>query len=262
MKNTQSAGNPLLDPQARLVIAHRGNRVRAPENTVASLAEATELGADALEFDVRVTRDGVAVLLHDPDLDRTTNGHGRLADYTLAEVQTLDAAARGPVPSQSRQPIPTLEEVLDRFRELPLIIEVKEIRAAETTEQLVRRMGAEKRVVVGSSDTMVMWRFYRSGLHTCASLSDAIRLIPSALLGARPAKPVFDVLSLTPRFGGFPIPIVAMAKAAQKVGIATHVWTINDPRVALTYWKAGVTGILTDDPAAMIRARDAKNGDG
>jgi glycerophosphoryl diester phosphodiesterase len=254
--------NPLLDPHAKLVIAHRGNRVRLAENTVASLAAAMELGADALEFDVRMTRDRVPVLMHDALLDRTTDGHGPLADYTLAEVRTLDAAARGPAPSASREPIPTLEEVLDKFRELPLIIEVKEMRAAEATDRLVRRMAAESRVLVGSMDAGVMAWFYRSGLCTCASMSDAIRLIPAALVGARPVKPVFDVLSLTPRFAGVPIPVLAMTKAAQRVGVATHVWTVNDPRVATTYWKGGVTGILTDDPAAMIRARQAKNDGG
>jgi glycerophosphoryl diester phosphodiesterase len=253
--------NPLLDPNARLVIAHRGNRVRSAENTVASLAQAVELGADALEFDVRTTRDRVPVLMHDPLLDRTTDGHGAVADYSLADIRTLDAAARGPVAS-AREHVPTLEEVLDRFREVPMIIEVKVIPAAEATERLVRRMGAEERVVVGSSNAAVMSWFYRSGLHTCASITDAIRFIPTALLGARPSKPVFDVLSLTPRFAGLPIPVLAMARAAKKVGVATHVWTVNDPRTARTLWNGGVSGILTDDPAAMIRARAAKNDDG
>jgi glycerophosphoryl diester phosphodiesterase len=257
-----SPPNPLLDPRARLVIAHRGNRVRSAENTVSSLVEAVELGADALEFDVRMTRDNVPVLMHDPTLDRTTNGHGPLGNYSLAEIRTLDAAARAPVATSVREQVPTLEEVLDRIRETPLIIEVKELRAAEATERLVRRMSAEKRVVVGSLEAPVMTWFYRSGLHTCASMSDAIRIIPAALMGGRPPKPVFDVLSLTPRFSGWPIPVLAMTKAAQRIGVATHVWTVNDPLVARTYWKGGVTGILTDDPAAMIRARATKNDDG
>jgi glycerophosphoryl diester phosphodiesterase len=254
--------NPLLDPNTRLVIAHRGNRVRRAENTVRSLVEAVELGADALEFDVRVTRDRVPVLMHDPSLDRTTNGHGALADYPLSEIRTLDAAARGPVATSDREEVPTLEEVLDRVREIPIIIDVKELRAAEATERLVRKMGAGDRVVVGSADAMVMEWFYRSELPTCASMSDAARLLPVAVVGARPASPAFDVLSLPPRFAGFPIPVVAMARAAQKVGVPTHVWTVNDPRVALAYWKRGVSGILTDDPVAMIRARAAKNDDG
>jgi glycerophosphoryl diester phosphodiesterase len=247
--------NPLLDPNARLVIAHRGNRIHAAENTVASLAEAIELGADAVEFDVRMTRDRVPVLMHDPNLDRTTDGHGAVADYTYAELTSLDAAARGPRPSAERAQIPTLEEVLSRFRQIPMVIEVKELRAAQATEQLVQRLGIQDRIVVGSADASVMAYFYRSELRACASMADAIRLIPRALLRLKPARPLYDVLSVPPRFRRAPIPVVAMAVAARRLGIPTHVWTVNDPKQARDLWRGGVAGIVTDDPAAMIRAR-------
>lgn len=247
--------NPLVDPNARIVIAHRGNRVRAPENTIFALRQAVDLGADALEFDVRVTRDGVAVLMHDPDLDRTTNGHGLLESFSFAELRTLDAGARATHTAGARLKIPSLEEVLDAFRGTPLVIEVKELGAVEATEQLVRRFGAQDRVVIGSADTTVSERFYRTGLRTCASMRDAVRLIPIALLGLTPAKPSYHVLSVARWFRGVPIPVVRMALAARKVGIATQVWTVNDPVEARTLWQRGVAGIVTDDPAAMLRAR-------
>ena len=247
--------NPLLDPRARLVIGHRGNRVRLAENTLPSLADAVERGADALEFDVRMTRDGVAVLMHDARLDRTTNGHGAVADYTLAELRTLDAAARGPFANAPRATIPTLEEVLDAFRRIPMVIEVKELAAAAPTERLVKSLGLRERVVIGSADAAVMAYFYRSELAACASMTDAIRLIPRALVGMKPARPAYDVLSVTPRFRGVRIPVVAMAKAATRIGIPTHVWTVNEPELARAFWRGGVAGIVTDDPVAMIRAR-------
>lgn len=247
--------NPLVDPNARLVIGHRGNRIRAAENTIVSLQQAIDLGVDAVEFDVRVTRDGVPVLMHDPTLDRTTNGHGLVASHTFAEVQTLDAGIRGPGPAGNRQPVPSLEEVLDRFRDTPLVIEVKETAAIDVTEELVRRFGARDRILIGSSDAFVMERFCRTGLRTCASMRDALRLIPVALVGLMPAKPTYDVLSITLRFRGVPIPVLRMAAAARKIGIATQVWTVNEPGVAITLWRGGVSGIVTDDPAAMLRAR-------
>lgn len=247
--------NPLVDPNARLVIAHRGNRVRAPENTIVALRQAVDLGADALEFDVRVTRDGIPVLMHDPDLDRTTNGHGLLESFSFAALRTLDAGARATHTAGARLTIPSLEEVLDAFRDTPLVIEVKELGAVEATEQLVRRFGAQDRVVIGSADTTVSERFYRTGLRTCASMRDAVRLIPIALLGLTPAKPSYHVLSVARWFRGVPIPVVRMALAARKAGIATQVWTVNDPVVARTLWQRGVAGIVTDDPAAMLRAR-------
>jgi glycerophosphoryl diester phosphodiesterase len=214
-----------------------------------------DLGADALEFDVRVTRDGIPVLMHDPNLDRTTNGHGLLESFSFADLRTLDAGARAPQSAGVRLKIPSLEEVLDAFRDTPLVIEVKELGAVDATEQMVRRFGAEDRVVVGSAETTVSERFYRTGLRTCASMRDAVRLIPIAMAGMTPAKPSYHVLSLARRFRGVPIPVVRMAVAARKIGIATQVWTVNDPAVARTLWRGGVAGIVTDDPAAMLRAR-------
>ncbi|HEY8175976.1 MAG TPA: glycerophosphodiester phosphodiesterase family protein [Gemmatimonadaceae bacterium] len=248
--------NPLLDPALRVVIAHRGNRAYAAENTLESLQQAVDLGADAIEFDVRVTRDGVPVVLHDPDVDRTTDGHGLVESLTLAEVRELDASKGSPHTNGPRLSVPSLEEVLDRFRAIPLIIEVKEIGGADATERLIRSFGAQERVLVGSAETIVVERFYRSGLRTCASMRDATMLIPIALAGMRPSKPRYDVLSITPRYRGFPVPVVRMAAAARKIGIATHVWTVNEPAVARALWRGGVAGIVTDDPAAMLRARE------
>jgi glycerophosphoryl diester phosphodiesterase len=75
----------LLDPQAKLVIGHRGNRAHAPENTLVSLLEAVALGVDAVEFDLRVSVDGVLVVIHDATLDRTTSDSGPVAARTAAE---------------------------------------------------------------------------------------------------------------------------------------------------------------------------------
>jgi glycerophosphoryl diester phosphodiesterase len=88
-------------------------------------------------------------------------------------------------------------------------------------------------------------------------MRDATRLIPIALAGLRPKHPNFHVLSITQHFHGFPIPVLRMAAAARKVGIATQVWTVNDPAVAGALWRGGVAGIVTDDPQAMLRARAA-----
>jgi glycerophosphoryl diester phosphodiesterase len=249
-----SARNPLLDPNARIVIAHRGNRVRAPENTLASLRQAVELGADALEFDVRVSRDGVAVLMHDPMVDRTTDGSGMVSAMSLAELRTLDASARSAFRAE-RTKIPTLEEALNAFRDMPLVIEVKELAAASATAAQVRRFNLADQVLIGSVDTRVMEWFYGTEFHRCASMRDAARFILNALRGRRPSARRYDVLSITTRFRGMPIPVRAMAKAARQEGVPTHVWTVNDPAVARRLWLGGVAGIVTDDPETMLKAR-------
>jgi glycerophosphoryl diester phosphodiesterase len=247
--------NPLLDLNARIVVAHRGNRVAVPENTIEALRSAVEMGADAVEFDVRLTRDGVPVLLHDPALDRTTNGHGLLSRFSFAEVRSLDAGARFSGARAGRALVPALEEVLDGFRETPMVIEVKEAGAVEATERLVRRFGAEGRVIIGSSEVGVMSRVMRTGLRVCASIGQALQLLPTALLRRTPRALPYDVLSLTPSFRGLPVPVLPMAAAAQRVGVPTQVWTVNDPALATRFWAAGVAAILTDDPSAMLRVR-------
>lgn len=246
--------SPLLDPAARLVIGHRGNRTTAPENTAEAIDQAIQAGADAVEFDVRVTRDGVPVLMHDALLDRTTNATGRLDAMTLGELSAVNAGAKW-TSADERYAIPTLEQVFDRFRSTHFVIEVKELAAAGAVEAMIRRFDAGGRVIVGSASSAAAQRLYRSGLRTCASMVDATLLIPFALLKISPPKPRFDVLSITPQFHGMPIPVGAMAAMAQRLGVPTHVWTVNDPAQARQFWSAGVSAIVTDDPVAMLRAR-------
>lgn len=249
------APNPLLGLGKRLVIGHRGNPVAFAENTIESLQSAVDLGVDALEFDVRVARDGVPVTIHDASLDRTTNATGRVDALTSVELQALDASARAPTRGNGQLRIPTLEQVLDRFREIALVVEVKELAAADVTERLIRRFGAQSRVLIGSPENAVSERFYRSGLATCASVRDGAVLLPFAIAGISVPRPRFDVLSIPPVYRGLPIPIARMAAAIARHAIPTHVWTVNDPATARGYWDNGVTGIVTDDPAAMLRAR-------
>ncbi|MBQ9083995.1 MAG: hypothetical protein IJY28_10975 [Clostridia bacterium] len=103
------------------VAAHRGWRARYPENTMAAFRAALELGTDQIETDVRVTRDGALVLIHDDTVDRTTNGHGKVCELTLAELKALDAG--------NGERIPTLDELMELVKDHPTItldLELKE----------------------------------------------------------------------------------------------------------------------------------------
>src|SRR5436190_6736475 len=101
------------------VVGHRGAMGYCPENTFASFERGLELGADWIELDVHLSRDGALIVIHDETLDRTTNGHGYVKDHTLAELQQLDAG--------NGERIPTLPEVLDwaKSRKAILDIEIK-----------------------------------------------------------------------------------------------------------------------------------------
>src|SRR5437762_8138525 len=122
-----------IDGLRPLVYAHRGGAALRPENTIASFDYGLSLGADGLEFDVRLSRDGVVVVHHDRTLDRTTDHRGPLAALTAAELARVDAAYNFVPRGQSVAApyrgagfgIPTLRDVLHRFRDIPIIIELK-----------------------------------------------------------------------------------------------------------------------------------------
>ncbi len=121
-----------FDPGARLVIGHRGAAARFPENTFAAFDYAVGLGVDAIEFDIRITRDGVVVVIHDPTLDRTTGGSGQVAQQSVPDLAEVDAGARFSPDGGRTYPfagkgigIPTLEELIERYPSTPLLIEIK-----------------------------------------------------------------------------------------------------------------------------------------
>lgn len=110
-----------------LTIAHRGYSVAAPENTLVSFRKAIELKPDMAECDARKTKDGELIVIHDPTVDRTTNGTGKVADMTLDELRRLDAGSWF-APEFAGEKLPTLDEVIDLFKDsgVTLIVEIKE----------------------------------------------------------------------------------------------------------------------------------------
>lgn len=132
-----------------LIFGHRGVRRTLPENTLASLLAARELGADGVEFDVRLTRDGVAVLYHDETLDRLHGLPRRVADLTWAELRSLTAA--GPAP------VAALAEVLEALSpDLYLDVEIKDPRAAPHVARLLVARGRAGRVAVSCFEAAVL----------------------------------------------------------------------------------------------------------
>jgi len=254
--------NPLTDLGARLIIAHRGNAADAPENTIESFAQAIALGADALEFDVRVTRDGVPVVIHDETLYRTTGQRDFVAEMTAKQLSHADAGATFSKDAGISFPyrargltVPTLATVLQRFSEVPLLIEVKVPEAVEAVWRVLEAAGATARSVVGSLVHAAVSPFRTRELATGASFDEALRLLPRALLRGKPAQLPYQALCIPRWYKGVPIPVTALASAARQVGVVTHVWTVNAPVIAQRLWRAGIQGIVTDDPRTMILAR-------
>ncbi|MCC6927980.1 MAG: hypothetical protein IT359_03205 [Gemmatimonadaceae bacterium] len=255
--------HPLLDLAANPVIGHRGNCAHAPENTLESFQQARSLGVDALEFDVRRTRDGEIVVFHDATVMRTTGASGAVAEMTLADLRLLDAGAMFTQDGGNRFPyrdrgigIATLEEVLLALPDMPVLIEIKVAEAAAGTRDVIERVGGEERCIVASFAAEPMLTFRGSRIATGAGTRDiAWRCLP-ALAGRRYTSLPFQVMSLPEVYRGIPVPLGALARAVRPAGVPLHVWTVNDADRACRLWDKGVCGILSDDPGAILEARD------
>lgn len=252
----------ILDPSRRQVIGHRGNRAHAPEDTLVSFAQAAGLGVDALELDVHLSRDGVPVVIHDPTLHRTTDAIGFVVDLTAAELSRVDAGARFSRDGGRTQPyrglgigVPTLEEVLATYPAMPLIIEIKALAAAGPVLRLLARTNATERVLIGSFHDEALRPFAAAGLSTSGATRAVSRLYLTALFGGRPASLSFQAMCIPRFYRGLPLPIAGYARLMSSLGGPVHVWTVNDRAEARMLWNAGVAGIISDDPGAMIAER-------
>jgi glycerophosphoryl diester phosphodiesterase len=257
--------HPFFEVPTPTVIGHRGASGEQPENTLASFERAAAQGAVILESDVHITRDGALVLIHDDELERTTNGSGRVADHTLAELQRLDAGYRfSPAgtdgfPERGRgHRIPLLEDILCAFPTLRFNIEIKE-RSAELiagTVELVRRLGREDTVLLAaaSDDAMADLRAHlaETKVRTAvgASACDVVAFLRAALAGT-PPPPGPMALQVPPGFGERALVTPQFLAHAHAHGLVVHVWTINDPAEMERLIELGVDGVMSDFPGRL-----------
>jgi glycerophosphoryl diester phosphodiesterase len=254
--------NPLLDLSARPVIAHRGASAHAPENTLPAFELAVAQGADAFELDVRLSRDGAPVVIHDATLERTTSLTGPVRARTLAELRaadaghwyTPDAGRTMPCRGQGVR-VPTLAEVLWAFPDMPAMIEVKEPEVQHAVHRVLVDEGACERCVVASEDDAALTMF-RDGPVPCAASAREIGELYRAVLFRRPLpRPRYRLLSVPIRHRGLPVPTRGFVAAARRLGCPVHVWTVNDPATARRLWARGVAGVVTNEPGAIGSVR-------
>ncbi len=251
--------NPLLDCAARVVIGHRGAAWYAPENTLESFRKALLLGAEAIEFDVRRSADGEAMIFHDAALDRTTDLHGPVAARTAAALKQADAGHHYAEPGNPATPfratgvrIPTLRELIAEFPAVPLLIEVKEAEVAEAVARVLVEGGATDRAVVAGSDWRALAPFAAPPFHLGASRRDIAR----RYFGFGEAAAGCRCYAVPERYFGLPIPTRRFVGEAHRRESTVHVWTVDDAHAALRLWKRGVNGIVTNRPDVILAARD------
>jgi glycerophosphoryl diester phosphodiesterase len=254
--------HPLLDPSRQPIVGHRGNAAHAPENTLESFRQAVALGAECIELDVHLSADGVAVVIHDATLDRTTDLSGPVHTLTAARIRSADAGARFTRDGQTYPyrdtglRVPTFEEVLREFPDVPLLIELKAASASAETRRLIERYGAQSRCVVESFDARALDAFRGSTIPIGASSSDVKRLLHRALTRWPVRSLPYSVMCIPRWLRGVRVPIASLVAVTRPAGCLVHVWTINDPAVARGLWRVGVRGIVSDDPGRMLAARD------
>jgi len=215
-----------------LRIGHRGARAYAPENTLTSFKKALEIGVDAVELDVRKTKDGSLVVIHDEDVKRTTNGEGLVNELTLKEIKGLDAG--------DGEKIPTLEETLDFLdKKVKVFVELKETGIEEQVLSIVCEKGLDKNVIIVS--------FLEEALKKVRELNKDIE---TGLIYARHKNPLKSALDLKANYllAFYRFTHTANVEKAHESGLKVVVWTINKPEEVEEYAKKGVDGIASDKP--------------
>jgi len=220
-----------------LVIAHRGACYYEPENTLRSIGRALKLGAEMVEVDVRLSKDGEVVVIHDESVDRTTNGSGYVRDMSLKELKKLDAGFR--------ESIPTLREVLGLVKgKATLAVELKEEAIEDKVVGLVEEEGFEAEVLVTS--------FLHDALRNVKGLNPEIKT--GVIFRSRPVNPVqlaLDVNAdcLLPHYKYVD---QSMVEEAHRRNLAVYPWTVNSKEDAQRLVAVGVDGIVTDKPDLLV----------
>ncbi len=244
-----------------LIFAHRGACKAAPENTLPAFEAALRLGADGVELDIQYSSDGGLVVFHNPTLEATSTGTGRVTAHTLAELRELDAGAWfGPGFAGTR--IPTLDEVLDLLRGRALVnIELKVLysfRSSLSADAVtaVRRHGMADQVIFSSFNPFALRDAKRAGPE-----------IETGLLLA-PDLPAWMRLGLTRRYaraGGLHPELVMVDAAymarARKLGLPVRVWTVDEEADMRRLIDLGVDAIITNVPdrlAALLHGSNAQ----
>ena len=241
------------------IIAHRGGAGMGPENTLEAFRRSLAAGANALEMDLRLTRDQVPVILHDASLDRTTNGHGPVGQLTLAQVKSLDAGFSWSLDGQHYPyrnrgiKVPTLAEVLTAFPRTPLEVEIKENRPEICTSlcRMITAHQATKNVLIASFHTRVLARMRRvcPQVATSAGPSEALRFYWFGKLGLTSLlSPDMQALQVPLRYKRRPVITRRLVAAAHRRNLRVEVWTVNDRQTLLQLTDLGVDGVLTDYP--------------
>lgn len=245
-----------------MVIAHRGFSGAAPENTLASFRAAIAAGSDMVELDARFSKDGEVVVIHDADLERTTNGRGMVAYYTLKELTRLDAGSWFGRKFAGEK-IPTLAQVLDLAKgRIAVNIELKNAHLGSLTLPDLAARALEEVQRAAMEDAVLFSSFYPHALEKITALNSGLRV---AFLYHRPWNSLAEVTL------GRPFSILNLRKSfltkgkvelIREAGKELNVYTVNKEPEMEKFVRWGVNGIITNHPDKLIRILKRRMKDG
>jgi glycerophosphoryl diester phosphodiesterase len=229
-------------------VAHRGASRFAPENTLASFDLAVKQKADYIEMDVQMTKDGELVVIHDPFLNRTTSGTGRIKDICLKEIRQLDAGSwfHG---GFAKEKIPTLQEVLDRYsNKTGLLIELKDPHLYPGIEHLLANELTKRKLHLRKDHSIIVQSF---DYNSIKEFNKLLPTVPTGILlfappsGGQLDEYSFHVQYINPYHGALNHQLI---KSIKKRGFKLFTWTVDEKDTYLRITNWGVDGVITDIP--------------
>ena len=258
-----------------LVIAHQGGELLAPSNTMTAFENAAKLEVDVLETDIHITKDGHLITIHDPTVDRTTNGKGRVADLTLAEIQELDAGydfkdLEGNYSFRGKGVyIPTVDEMFQAFGNMKIEIEIKDDNPPERIDEissklwdLIEKYQMEDKILIAAFDQDILTTFekYAKGRVALSAGRQEVKsfVVFHKFFLRNLYVPKVDAFQLPVEDSGFDLTDKRLIKGAHRLGMEIHYWTIDDPRTMEQLIDAGADGILTNRPDLLLNLLNEK----
>ncbi|HUO05060.1 MAG TPA: glycerophosphodiester phosphodiesterase [Candidatus Binataceae bacterium] len=244
-------------------IGHRGAAATHPENTMPSFAEANAAGAEYIELDVHMTRDGEIVVCHDENLKRTCGQNRLIREMTYAEVAaadagrmfTLDGGASHPFRDKGIAP-PKLSEVMAAFPKMRVIVEIKQTVPSLAAPLLgvIDRAGMSRMVVVASEhqEPLDEVRRLAPGIPTNFSYLEGGGFFQAMAAHDANYRPPGDALQIPPSYESWQLVTPESVAFAHRLGIEVHVWTVNEPAEMTRLLDIGVDGIISDNPRLLL----------
>lgn len=228
------------------IFAHRGASGYAPENTLEAFRLAKDMGADGIELDVHLSKDGEVVVIHDETLDRTSNGQGKIRDYTLAELKKF--SVHNGMEKYKGVQIPTLKEVLDFVKDSSMKVNI-ELKTGiywyegieEKTMDIVKTMGMEDRVIYSSFNHYSIQKVLEQNSH-----AETAYLFSDVILNVEKYAKETGVKGLHPAV--YHLKMADFLETYMKSGLKVRVWTVNNKKDIKMFMDAGVDVVITNYP--------------